>query len=968
MLKEMEEIRAKGEFCLLTGDLNKLVGNDEFGVPGNSSEVSPGGRLLRSLLATKDWVLVNGMDKEVVKGGPFTRKDPASGKLSCLDLFVISKELRPYVSSLMIDSKKEMAVARAVKQRGKPRLIYSDHFSCLLTFENLPRRRTRNEGMKKAVWNLGKEGGWQVYEDLTEKASKKVESVMRSDLSIEEKIEKFYKIHEKIKFGAFGKVELKRNQTNKQTKMSEDEKDLDAEELFKEQIDIAEAEIEDIKTKGKSKVGKVWELKKKILGVKKGIEANAIVNPKTGKIVCSQDEIKKVSLEYCKNTLESNKPEKEYEKLLQSKDDQVKREMADCKEPFEVKYETFEKVVAKFKKSNKRNYDFLVKADKSFQDSVFTFCRSMIESETFPRDFKDTTLHMIFKGKGKKENLSDNRFIHSKPWLPRLVEGLIVEEGLKEALVNKSSMFQIGGQPGHRPEEHMFVMKSLIAKTRAEGKPIVVQCWDISKFFDKERIGDAILTCVGRNANKKATKLWLNLNENTKIKVKTGVGLSKEALVGAVVGQGTIGGALVSQAVLDDGVMQHFTPGGDNELWYGEVPMAPVMLQDDLMHGAKGAIEARSASEKVDKVMKERGLHLSEDKCIYVVMGTKKQKEKLRSEFEINPLMCGKVKMKPKESEKWLGQQISGGGLADSAAATVAAREPKIRGACLEIANIVNDWRSQAIGGMETAIILWEALCIPSLLHGAGTWTQISAATEKKLEQLQQWFIRLVLQVGQGAPLASLGWETGLLSMKLRIWREKLMMVMHIRQLGDDTLAKKVYTEQVNKGYPGLAKETAQISKDLHIEDCNKTTMTKAEYKILLSQLLQVKDESMLRDQAKDKSKCERILKDRYGKKEYLTKMTIGEVRKFYRTRVGLLPFASNYKNDKRFARTNWMCRCKTEKENQSHIRQCPIYSDITQKYPSVDDYSDLVKYLREVLNRRDLIDSIDEQEDDLQQ
>ena len=260
-------------------------------------------------------------------------------------------------------------------------------------------------------------------------------------------------------------------------------------------------------------------------------------------------------------------------------------------------------------------------------------------------------------------------------------------------------------------------------------------------------------------------------------------------------------------------------------------------------------------------------------------------------------------------------------GLAESVAATVAAREPKIRAACLEIANIVNDWRSQAIGGMETAIILWESLCIPSLLHGAGTWTQISATTEKKLEQLQQWFLRLVLQVGQGAPLASLGWETGLLSMKLRIWKEKLMMVMHLRQLGEETLAKKVYTEQRNNGYPGLVKETTKICKELHIEDCNTTLMSKAEYKVLLSQLLKVKDESLLREQAKEKSKCERIMREKYGKKDYISKLTIGEVRKFYRTRVGLLPFANNFKNDKRFARTNWMCRREEEKENQSHIR-----------------------------------------------
>ena len=35
---------------------------------------------------------------------------------------------------------------------------------------------------------------------------------------------------------------------------------------------------------------------------------------------------------------------------------------------------------------------------------------------------------------------------------------------------------------------------------------------------------------------------------------------------GAVVGQGTMGGALVSQAVLDDGTKKHFVPGNEDEL------------------------------------------------------------------------------------------------------------------------------------------------------------------------------------------------------------------------------------------------------------------------------------------------------------------------------------------------------------------------------------------------------------------
>jgi hypothetical protein len=148
------------------------------------------------------------------------------------------------------------------------------------------------------------------------------------------------------------------------------------------------------------------------------------------------------------------------------------------------------------------------------------------------------------------------------------------------------------------------------------------------------------------------------------------------------------------------------------------------MYQDDLIHAALGSKEAREASMKVNIAIKKRNLKLNEDKSVYIIMGTKNQREKLKEEFRQNPL-------------KWLGKQLSAGGLADSVAATVAAREGKIRGAGLEIANIVNDWRSQAAGGMETALVLWEACCVPSLLHGAGSWTEISKATEKKLNSLQ---------------------------------------------------------------------------------------------------------------------------------------------------------------------------------------------------------------------------------------
>ena len=118
---------------------------------------------------------------------------------------------------------------------------------------------------------------------------------------------------------------------------------------------------------------------------------------------------------------------------------------------FKINKEIFEKVLAKFKGSIKRNYDVIVRADKMFQEKVYELCQIMIQKDEIPSEFRNTTLHMIYKGKGKREDLSKNRFIHSKSWFPRLVEGLVVEGALKKPLVEKSSIFQIGVQPNHRP-------------------------------------------------------------------------------------------------------------------------------------------------------------------------------------------------------------------------------------------------------------------------------------------------------------------------------------------------------------------------------------------------------------------------------------------------------------------------------------------------------------------------------------
>ena len=861
-----------------------------------------------------------------------------------------------------------MTTARAIKKKGGFKLVYPDHYSCLITIKDLPRRsRHGKKEKKKNIWNLAKEGGWEAYEKVTREKANVLENILKEEeKSIEEKMEKFRKLHNKIKFRAFGKVRIKENKTA--PKEGPDKKRESAEEMFNKQRSIAETEIERLKTEHRSKARRIWDIKRNIIGGKKtASQATAIVNPATKKLVVSKEEIKKTTLKYCKDTLQNNEAEEDFEEIVEDKREKVKVKLAEKDGQVIIGQETFRKVLEKFERSKKANYDMIVKANSKFQEGVFKFCLEMIEKEQFPEEFNETILHMIFKGgKGKKEVLSDNRFIHSKSWMPRLAEALLVEGGMKGPLVEKSSIYQIGGQSKHRPEELIFSMKSLVAKVRKEKRPVLLQCWDISKFFDKEMIEDALLTCYKRDVNPKIVRLWAKLNENTTIKVKTGVGESESANVGAVVGQGTIGGALVSQAVLDEGVKDHFEHGNEDEVNYGKVPMGPCMFQDDLIHAATEIEKARIASRKMNLVMKKHTLKLNKDKSVLIVMGSNKQKKDIIEELETNPIMCGEVKMNIKDADKWLGQQLSTGGLAESVAATVEKREAKIKGAALEIANIVNDWRSEAAGGMYTALLLWEACLIPSLLQGASTWVEVSAKTVRKLNSLQQWFLRLILQVGPGTPAAALGWETGVLDMKLRIYKEKLALISHIKNMDEKSLASQIYREQIENDWPGLAKEAKEICEDLGIEDVNISTMTKSEFKRLTMGAIEAKNESILRELAQEKTKCKNIMKEDYGRKKYVDENKIEDVRFRFKARVGLLPFAGNYSNDRRFIKTKWLCRCG-EKEKEAHITSgnCPIYDDIWEKRGNLENNEDLVKFFSAVLERRDLLDRLEEEERD---
>ena len=122
----------------------------------------------------------------------------------------------------------------------------------------------------------------------------------------------------------------------------------------------------------------------------------------------------------------------------------------------------------------------------------------------------------------------------------------------------------------------------MVALQHEHGSGLILQIYDIKRFFDKENIRDAMDTLNDIKVKKEVYRTWYKLNKNTRISVKTGVGETEEADVGELVGQGSSGGAIVSQVKVDHGLNRYFC-GSRDEANYGVVRMQPMSFRDDIL-------------------------------------------------------------------------------------------------------------------------------------------------------------------------------------------------------------------------------------------------------------------------------------------------------------------------------------------------------------------------------------------------
>ena len=83
--------------------------------------------------------------------------------------------------------------------------------------------------------------------------------------------------------------------------------------------------------------------------------------------------------------------------------------------------------------------------------------------------------------------------------------------------------------------------------------------------------------------------------------------------------------------------------------------------------------------------------------------------------------------------------------------------------------------------------------------------------------------------------------------------------------------------------------------------------------------------------------------------------------------RFGLTEVAGNYMNNRKYAKSDWLCLCQESSKSESHLLsgKCIVYGGLRQNFGDLKEDDNLVSFFRAVLDRRDHLDEEEQRVED---
>ena len=911
MLKEMdnlaEEIREKME----EGEVIVFMdGNGKIGLLGE--EISRNGKLLIDVFEECDLQIMNQSDK---CNGKVTRQNRRNeDQKSAIDFLVVTDEAEQRIDEFLIDEKGDFLL------RGK---APSDHNSFIVKLNVGHVKQVKQP--KVVRWRLNAPANkWSDFRSGLAKNSEHCSKIMQSTDGGEVDIlyKKWKATIESTAFESIGKTTVKigkgkgesvvvrsiRAEKRTYRKAFEEEQDWDKKPILKkayikkqkelrQQIEIEYCEkvqerFENMASQGTNGFWKEMKKHKRDnlsgwTGIKDN-EGQRIMDPEMQKQKIARYYAELYSFD---KGLEPHPFHKE-----------VKKRFAECLVDMGYEDQWYnllpsKKTIAKIiqsKKNRKATTDFpnelLKKGGEEFIDCLYPVIANFWKNEVPPKEWNLGVISSIYKGKGDRERLQFQRGITVSSTV-----SMIIEEVINQRMTEIVPMTQAqgGGKKGASTRDHVFLLRGAMTYALKNKLKMYVTFYDVTKAYDRADVQDMLLTVWEKGLKGKLWRLMAALNTNLTAKVKTRHGMTEEIerIAGGKQGGKNFGFLFAKMMdVLAEDVAKDEKVGVRIE----NLLLAALEWVDDVVTFAVGDEQQKLTMNHVDQFAVKHKLKWGRDKCNVMEVTSGKHTERKWN--------LGNLEIDSCTQYKYLGDWVMCNG---SNKKNFEDREVKVMTVTRKIIAMCGTDVIRKIH-MKALLKMHETCTIPTLLSNCESWI-INSTERGKIQRIELWALKKLLNVPKTTPTPAIWHVTGLLMTDIHIDKRQLLYLKTILDRPTDDWTKQMLLV-LKKNDIGWARQINKLLEAYKLETCweeiaNKTptawkTAVIKETEIRNKEKLVLMCQSVKGEKSKTKRVLHELMSDNYERKALpnLFRKSRFKCRVQIMTMFGMLQCSKNYK------------------------------------------------------------------------
>ena len=920
----------------------QMDGNGKFGnevITGDPHEISQNGRLLLDLVIRKSLVIVNATDK---CRGVITRMRVKGNKIekSVLDYFIVCQDLYALCLSLLVDEERRYVLKRYYKKKEVAKVVKSDH-NPLFLYLNIPwNMHVRNS--RKEIFNLRNKECQAVFYQNT--SNTEILSRCLDNRDVVTGGKHWLKNLKTVIHSSFRKIRISNKKediyvqklfSGRNPNLEDTEVDNEiAEKIYERNRNLIFEQINEMTdSSGNMSRIKMWKIKQKVNPKHMPSVPVAKIDER-GNLVCNQQDLKDLYVSVYKDRLRHRSISQEYLQMKENKeylfslrvklaknrqtDDWTEIDLLDVMKQLKVRKATDPVgLVSELFKPGVAGSDLI--------NSTLTLCNMMKKECKIPKFVELTDITSIYKNKGSKQDLNNDRGIFSVTQLRSIVDKLVYNDVYDIIDANMSDS-NVGGRKNRSIRDNLFIVYGIINNAVNNKKNVDLSLYDIAKCFDAQWYEETMndLWDVGVRDDRFA--LIGEMNSKCNIAIKTPVGITSRFQLERIEMQGTVMGPIKASIQLDTLGRDCYERQEGLYLYNDCVSVPPLMMIDDLVSFSNCGPESIVTNAIINSKIESKKLEFGPSKCFNMHIGP--------DEVSCQELKVHKNNIIKKNHETYLGDVICSSGT------NTKNIENKCNGGIGTVSQIIAMLGQITLGHyyFEVAMVLRDSMLISKLVSSSEIWYNVTKDQYRKIEQIDEMYLMRLFQAPKSVPRLSLYVECGKVPVKFIIQSRRMMYYWHLMHLDKDELIYKFYVAQcLRPGKNDWALQILADKKDLNLdisdEEMRNISKTKFQ-KILQSRIKENAAKYLSKTQLRQSKTKHLKISEKFIAARYLhsKSMCTEEISTLFKLRSRTIDVKDNRESSHR---DNMWCRtCQLFPESQQHLFQCSV---IRKKFQSVD-------------------------------